>query len=76
MFITNDRSFSINKVFRNRRNHRFIFKDTMQTNNFHTFVNEWKFDQMACMVDLRIDIRTKKMLKNLLASSSKLMKQK
>ena len=27
----------------------------MQINNIHTFVNEWNFDEMSFMVDLRID---------------------
>ena len=31
-------------------------------NKLHTFVNEWNFDKMSFMVDLRIDIRTKEML--------------
>ena len=34
----------------------------MLINKLHTFVNEWKFDKMLIMVDLRIDIRTKEML--------------
>ena len=34
----------------------------MQIDKLHTFVDEWNFDKMSFMVDLRIDIRTKKML--------------
>ena len=34
----------------------------MQIDQLHTFVNEWNFDKMLFMVDLRIDIRTKEML--------------
>ena len=35
----------------------------MQLDKFHTFVNEWNFDKMAFMVDLRIEIKIKEMLK-------------
>ena len=49
-------------VIWNRGNHRFILKDTMQIDKLHTFVNEWNFDKMSFIVDLRIDIRTKEML--------------
>ena len=31
-------------------------------NKLHIFVNEWNFDKISFMVDLRIDIRTKEML--------------
>ena len=34
----------------------------MQINKLDTFVNEWNFDKMSFMVDLRIDIKTKEML--------------
>ena len=34
----------------------------MQINRLNTFVNEWNFDKMSFMVDLRIDIRTWEML--------------
>ena len=34
----------------------------MLINKFNTFVNEWNFDKMLFMVDLRIDKRTKEML--------------
>ena len=41
-------------------------------NKLHTFVNEWNFDKMSFMVDLRIDIRTKEMLKKNLVISAAL----
>ena len=62
IFITDDMSLSIIKAIRNRRNYQFIFKDTMPIDKFHIFFNKWNFDKMEFMVDLRIDIRTKKML--------------
>ena len=34
----------------------------MQINKPHTFVNEWNFNKMSFMVDLRIDVWTKEML--------------
>ena len=34
----------------------------MYITKLHTFVNEWNFDFMSFMVDLRIDIGTKEML--------------
>ena len=34
----------------------------MSINKLNTFANEWNFDQMLFMVDLRINIRTKEML--------------
>ena len=50
------------KVIRNRVNHKFTFKDTMQINTLQGCVYNWDFDKMAFMVDLRTDIRTKKMV--------------
>ena len=37
----------------------------MQINKLNTFVNEWNFDKMSFMVDLRIDNRTLFILFNL-----------
>ena len=34
----------------------------MQIDKPHTFVNEWNFDKVSFMVDLRIDIKTKETL--------------
>ena len=62
IFIANDRSFRIIKVIWNRGNHGFTLKDTMQIDKLNTFVNEWNFDKMSLMFDLRTDIRTMEML--------------
>ena len=45
-----------------RGNHCFIFKDTLQINKLHTFVNEWNFDKMSFKNYLEIDIRTMEIL--------------
>ena len=34
----------------------------MYINELHIFVNEWNIDKMSFIIDLRIDIMTKKML--------------
>ena len=56
---TNDNRFSIIQVVRNRVNHKCVYKDIMQIDNVHAFVNELRFYKMALMVEIRIDIRTK-----------------
>ena len=47
----------------NKGNQGFnYFKDIMQIEKLQTFVNEWNYNKMAFIDDLRIDIRTKQML--------------
>ena len=46
----------------------------MYINKLHTFVNEWNFDKMSFMVDLRIDMRTKEMM-NITPCSASLVRR-
>ena len=41
---------------------KLSLKILCKSNKLNTFVNEWNFDKMPFMIDLRIDIRTKEML--------------
>ena len=42
--------------------HQFTFKETMQMDKLYAFVNEWNFDKIAFLIDLKNDIRTNNML--------------
>ena len=59
------RNFCINKEISNKGNQGSnYFKDTMLIEKLKTFVNKWNYNKMAFIDELRIDIRTQKMLNN------------